>query len=103
MQEINTLCLMGNSYGSNFFLELKEIVKKIKSIKVLILRDIFTTRTNDILKSLEIINEIFSNKNLQVLDLSDNAICPDGCTKIRELLVTNNSIKYLYLNHSALS
>ena len=94
---------MGNSYSDVFFKELKQYIKPIQVIKKVCLNDIFTTRKDDILDSLTHINEAFQNKGIVLFDLSNNAICPDGCEKIKEIFTTNQTLKYLYLNHSALS
>lgn len=100
---IETLSLMGNSYGKNFFKELQPFLKKVKEIKKLILNDIFTSRKEEILDSLEYLNDALENKGIVLFDLSSNAICPDGCLKIRNIIEKNPTIKYLYLNHVALS
>jgi Ran GTPase-activating protein (RanGAP) involved in mRNA processing and transport len=47
--------------------------------------------------------EGFANKGLKVFDISNNALCPDGCLIIGKLFQTNPGIKYLWLNHVAFS
>ena len=95
--------MTGNSYGSQFFVELNELLKSVDTVKTLLLADIFTTRKEDILVSCELIVQGFSNKNIKFFDISNNALCPDGCKIIGKLFKTNQSIKYLWLNHVAFS
>ena len=94
---------MGNSYGKKFFEELLTFKSQIKSIKKVILKDIFTSRKEEILDSLSFLDEFLENKSIVLFDLSSNAICPDGCLRIRNIIEKNPSLKYLYLNHVALS
>lgn len=100
---VNTLCLCGNSYSLQFFQELSPFLQKIKSINKVILSDIFVSRKEGIVPSLEILNRDLSNKGIVLLDFSYNALCPDGCAVIVDILKTNKDMKYLYLNHVALS
>lgn len=65
--------------------------------------DIFTTRKDDIGTSCELIVEGFANKGLKLFDISNNALCPDGCLIIGKLFSTNPDLKYLWLNHVAFS
>ncbi len=102
-QFIDTLCLMGNSYSCEFFKEFCDSLKNTKIIKKVILNDVFTSRKEGILDSLSYLNEVLRNKNIILLDLSNNAICPDGCERITDILEHNQTLKYLYFNHSALS
>lgn len=46
---------------------------------------------------------MLEGKNVILFNLSDNAICPDGCMEFKNFFLTNPGLKYLYLNHSALS
>lgn len=94
---------MGNSYSSKFFEELELYIEKVDTISKVLFNDIFTSRTNEILDSIEIISRMLKNKNVILFNLSDNAVCPDGCLKLEEFFKHNKSLKYLYLNHSALS
>lgn len=103
IKRVDTFCLMGNSYGLQFFQELAPYVEKLESITKVLLNDIFTTRSDEIVPSLKIISKMLENKNVIVFNLSDNAICPDGCYELRNFFLTNKNLKYLYLNHSALS
>lgn len=102
-KNIDTFCLMGNSYGVQFFRELTPLVKSLLSVSKLLLNDIFTSRTDEILDSIELISEMFKDKNVALLNMSDNAVCPDGCQKLEGFFKFNKELKYLYLNHSALS
>lgn len=103
MKEIETFCIMGNSYGKKFFEELLTFKDQIKSIKKVILKDIFTSRKEEILDSLSYLNDFLADKYIVLFDLSSNAICPDGCLRIQNIIEKNQTIKYLYLNHVALS
>ena len=51
----------------------------IESIDKVLFNDIFTSWTVEILDSLKLISDMFKNKNIILFNLSDNAICPDGC------------------------
>lgn len=46
---------------------------------------------------------MFKNKNVILLNMSDNAVCPDGCLKLEAFFKYNKNLRFLYLNHSALS
>jgi len=94
---------MGNSYGHKFFEQLIPYLKNIKSIQKVILNDIFTTRKEEINISLKHLNLALSYKDIRLFDLSNNAICPEGCLYIKEIFTTNPNLKHLYFNHSALS
>lgn len=48
---------MGNSYSDKFFEELSQYLEKIKVIKKVILNDIFTSRKEDLLISLDHLNK----------------------------------------------
>jgi Ran GTPase-activating protein (RanGAP) involved in mRNA processing and transport len=100
---LDLLCLSGNSYSDVFFDELGPYLQSKKHIKRVILSDIFTTRKNEILPALRCLNKVLQNKGIQLLDMSSNALCPDGCLEIVDILKTNQELKYLYLNHVALS
>ena len=100
---IDTFCLMGNSYSDKFFEELSKYLENVQEIKKVILNDIFTSRKEDLLISLDHLNKALQNKNIVLFDLSNNAICPNGCLRIKDIFMTNKTIKYLFLNHSALS
>lgn len=102
-ENVNIFCLCGNSYGLNFFKQLEKHGQNLKSVKKLVLSDIFISRKEEIVPSLEILDRMFSDKGLVMLDFSYNALCPDGCATIVNLIKTNKSLKYLYLNHVALS
>lgn len=69
----------------------------------LLLADIFTTRKEDLLVSCQLIVEGFARKNLKFFDISNNALCPDGCDIISKLFASNQSIRYLWMNHVAFS
>jgi len=102
-ENVNVFCICGNSYGLKFFQELEKHSANLRSVKKLVLSDIFISRKEEIVPSLEILDRMFSNKNLIMLDFSYNALCPDGCATIVNMIKTNKSLKYLYLNHVALS
>jgi Ran GTPase-activating protein (RanGAP) involved in mRNA processing and transport len=78
-------------------------LENIESVNKLLLADIFTTRKEDIGVSCELIVQGFANKGLRLFDISNNALCPDGCLIIGKLFKTNPGIKYLWLNHVAFS
>lgn len=102
-ENVNVFCLCGNSYGLKFFQELEKHAKTLRSVKKLVLSDIFISRKEEIVPSLEILDRIFSNKGLVMLDVSYNALCPDGCAAIVNMIKTNKELKYMYLNHVAMS
>lgn len=47
---------MGNSYSDKFFEQLLPFLEKVKEIKKVILNDVFTSRTSEILPALKFIN-----------------------------------------------
>lgn len=102
-EHVNVFCICGNSYGLEFFKQLEKHAQKLKTVKKLVLSDIFISRKEEIVPSLEILDRLFSNKQIVMLDFSYNALCPDGCATIMNMIKTNKTLKYLYLNHVALS
>lgn len=102
-ENVNLFCICGNSYSLQFFEELAPYLNKIKTIKKAIFSDIFVSRKEEIIPSLNILNKCLSNKQMILFDISYNALCPDGCAAIVDILKTNKGMKYLYLNHVALS
>ena len=102
-EAVDTFCLSGNSYSDVFFAELAPYLVSKKFIRRVVLSDIFTTRKNEILPALRHLNFALQNKQISLLDMSSNALCPDGCLEIVDILKTNPEMKYLYLNHVALS
>lgn len=102
-EAIDTFCLSGNSYSDVFFAELAPYLASKKYIRRVVLSDIFTTRKNEILPALRHLNSALQNKQVTLFDMSSNALCPDGCLEIVDILKTNPEMKYLYLNHVALS
>lgn len=104
VSEVDLLCLSGNSYSKTFFLELEPYLAKMARVTSVILADIFTTRKDEhILPALEALSRCLQHKKVVLFDLSSNAICPDGCVAIRDVLRTNPTLKFLILNHVALS
>ena len=101
--EIDLLCLSGNSYSQAFFQELSVYLSKMNRITRIILSDIFTTRKEGILPSLRALNASLQNKQIVLFDISSNAICPDGCLELIDVFKTNKTLKYVILNHVALS
>jgi Ran GTPase-activating protein (RanGAP) involved in mRNA processing and transport len=100
---IDFLCLSGNSYSALFFQQLAPYLAKMTRITRVVLADIFTTRKNDIIPALQVLSSCLQNKQIVLFDLSSNAICPDGCEAIQDVLKTNPTLKHLILNHIALS
>lgn len=94
---------MGNSYGAQFFRELEPHVANLESVSKVLFNDIFTSRTDEILEAIEIISRMLRDKNVILFNMSDNAVCPDGCQRLEQFFKFNKGLKYLYLNHSALS
>lgn len=101
-EELDLLCLAGNSYGLGFFKEAGPLLKKLKSVKKVVLSDIFVSRKEEILPSLEILSESLAAKGVAYLDLSSNALCPDGVAAVHEL-VSSNPVSFLLFDHVALS
>lgn len=66
--------------------------------------DIFVSRKKDsIPQSLSsIFSEAFLSKNLQKLDLSNNAIAPNGAIALKPYLEKANSLKILLINNCGL-
>ncbi len=54
--------------------------------------DIFTTRTDEIVPSLKLIAKMLENKGVILFNLSDNAICPDGCLELENLFLHNQNL-----------
>ena len=103
VDHIDCLYLSGNSYSNVFFEELATHLQKMKRISKVIVADIFTTRKNEILPSLRALNHALQHKGLVLFDLSSNAICPDGCLEIVDIIKTNSTLEHLILDHVALS
>lgn len=103
VDSVDFLCLSGNSYSALFFQQLQPYLAKMQRISRVVLADIFTTRKDDIIPALQALNSCLQHKHIVLFDLSSNAVCPDGCEAIKDIIRTNPSIKHLLLNHVALS
>lgn len=65
--------------------------------------DIFTRRTEDLVKSLEICSRMFSGKNIKALDLSNNALSITGSQAVWEWIKSLSSLQYFWANNCGLA
>ena len=95
--------LSSNSLGFEAAKALAEEIKELANLQVVIYRDIFVSRKKeDLPKSLLELIKAIADKNIRVLDLSDNAFGPIGVsafdfflkktTALKELLIENNGL-----------
>lgn len=101
-EELELLSLAGNSYGLGFFRALAELLRPLRAVRKLNLSDIFVTRKEEIVPSLEALTAALTGKDVRYLDLSCNALCPEGVEAVRAL-VAGNPLAHLRMDHVALA
>ncbi len=95
--------LSGNSLGYEAAKALAEEISKLKNIEVVNYRDIFVSRKKeDLPKSLLALIKAIEDKDIKVLDLSDNAFGPIGVQAFDFFLSKTKNLKELYLENNGL-
>lgn len=95
--------LSSNSLGYIAAKALSEAIHKLEKLEVVNYRDIFVGRLRaDLPKSLFELVNVIHGKNIQVLDLSDNAFGPIGVQSFENFLKNTHSLKKLYLENNGL-
>lgn len=95
--------LSSNSLGFEAAKALAEEIKNLKNLEVVIYRDIFVSRKKeDLPKSLFELMKALEDKNIKVLDLSDNAFGPIGVEAFGFFLKSTKTLKELYIENNGL-
>jgi Ran GTPase-activating protein 1 len=95
--------LSSNSLGYEAAKALAEEIKELKNLEVVNYRDIFVSRKKeDLPKSLFELIKAVENKNIRVLDLSDNAFGPIGVQAFDFFLRKTTTLKELYIENNGL-
>eukprot|EP00045_Choanoeca_perplexa_P007901 m.72608 g.72608 ORF g.72608 m.72608 type:complete len:573 (+) comp14273_c0_seq1:51-1769(+) len=100
--DLEILELTGSSYKLEWCLELAELLKSKTNLRVVLFDDMFTGRKiPEIHPALSAFARTFQTyKHLTVLDLSDNAVNPDGAICIAPLISSCLTLKKLILNNT---
>jgi Ran GTPase-activating protein 1 len=95
--------LSSNSLGYEAAKVLAEEISKLKNLVVVNYRDIFVSRKKeDLPKSLLELIKAVEDKNVKILDLSDNAFGPIGVNAFDFFLRKAKNLKVLYLENNGL-
>lgn len=101
--QITELHLSNNSIGLEVSEALAEKISKLKNLTYAGFNDIYVSRLREeIPKSLSYFISAIQDKNITVLDLSDNAFGPIGVKAIDSYLKTCTTIKELYIQNCGL-
>jgi Ran GTPase-activating protein 1 len=102
-ENITGIELSSNSLGFEAAKALAEEIKFLKNLEVVIYRDIFVSRKReDLPKSLFELIKAIEDKNIRVLDLSDNAFGPIGVESFDFFLKKSSTLKELYIENNGL-
>lgn len=102
-EQITGIELSSNSLGFEAAKALAEEIKNIPNLEVVIYRDIFVSRLKqDLPKSLLELIKAIEDKNIRVLDLSDNAFGPIGVAAFDFFLRKTKTLKELYIENNGL-
>eukprot|EP01015_Nassula_variabilis_P001574 TRINITY_DN1084_c0_g1_i23.p1 TRINITY_DN1084_c0_g1~~TRINITY_DN1084_c0_g1_i23.p1 ORF type:complete len:324 (+),score=72.25 TRINITY_DN1084_c0_g1_i23:66-1037(+) len=96
--------ISGNSYSKEFCRDFGEELKKCVNLERLNLNDIFVGRKKDeIPESLTNLTKyLASNEKLYAMDLSNNAIGPNGAQALAPFFETTKTLKVLIINNCGL-
>lgn len=94
---------MGNSYGVGFFKELVPYLKKIPSIEILNLNDIFGQRNEELQECITILSEGIINKGVRAIDISNNALSINGSVALSLIIRQLSDLEYFWANSSGLA
>jgi Ran GTPase-activating protein 1 len=102
-EKITGIELSSNSIGFDAAKALAEEIKEIPNLEVVIYRDIFVSRKKeDLPKSLLELVKAIEDKNIRVLDLSDNAFGPIGVAAFDFFLKKTKTLKELHIENNGL-
>ncbi|KAI9313226.1 hypothetical protein BX666DRAFT_2020732 [Dichotomocladium elegans] len=103
MDDLETICLSGNTIGVEAAEALANVLKSKKMLKRALLSDIFTGRLlSEIPLALKALCDAFEHTKLVELDLSDNAFGPAGAQPLIDYLSNNKTLEILRLNNNGL-
>ena len=101
--KITGIELSSNSLGFDAAKALAEEIKEIPNLEVVIYRDIFVSRKKeDLPKSLLELVKAIEDKNIRILDLSDNAFGPIGVAAFDFFLKKTKTLKELHIENNGL-
>ncbi|KAJ3088013.1 hypothetical protein HK100_008177 [Physocladia obscura] len=103
-ESLEEIIFSGNTFGVEAAKAVADALKNKSSLKIANLGDIFTGRLKDeIPLALDaFVDALVDKRQLQVIDLCDNAFGPAGAAPIRRLFIENRSIRTLKLNNNGL-
>jgi Ran GTPase-activating protein 1 len=102
-EKITELDLTSNVFKPKAFEGICECIEKMKNLKFVVLDEIFTTLVKeDMLSCFVMVSKALMNKNLEVLDLSNNALSSDLPNEFLDLLSSLDSLKVLKVRNCGL-
>jgi len=100
---LKELVLSGNSYSQDFCEQISEYLKKSGKIENLNINDIFVGRKkHEIPGSLSAFGGALTGKNLLRIDISNNAVGPNGSTALAPYLSQASSLRVFLINNCGL-
>eukprot|EP01129_Flabellula_baltica_P000769 TRINITY_DN10727_c0_g1_i1.p1 TRINITY_DN10727_c0_g1~~TRINITY_DN10727_c0_g1_i1.p1 ORF type:complete len:344 (-),score=122.95 TRINITY_DN10727_c0_g1_i1:20-1051(-) len=101
--DFQKIVLGGHSYGVDACEAIAQVLQQKEELKECDFSDIFTGRLrSEIPKCVTDLSNALLDKELDLLDFSDNAFGPDGAESVAPLLVQNRNLKVLKLNNNGL-
>jgi len=102
-EKITGIELSSNSLGYDAAKALAQEIKELKNLEVVNYRDIFVSRKKeDLPNSLHELIRAIEDKNIKVLDLSDNAFGPIGVKSFEFFIKTTKTLKQLHIENNGL-
>jgi Ran GTPase-activating protein 1 len=102
-EKITGIELSSNSLGFDAAKALAEEIKELKNLEVVNYRDIFVSRKKeDLPNSLYELIKAIEDKNIKVLDLSDNAFGPIGVKSFEFFIKSTKTLKELHIENNGL-
>ena len=102
-EKITGIELSSNSLGFNAATALAEEIRELKNLEIVNYRDIFVSRKKeDLPNSLYELVKAIEDKNIKVLDLSDNAFGPIGVKSFDFFIRKTKTLKELHIENNGL-
>eukprot|EP00037_Helgoeca_nana_P018113 m.172984 g.172984 ORF g.172984 m.172984 type:complete len:731 (+) comp24302_c0_seq1:3784-5976(+) len=98
---LRTVELSGNTFDLDACKEIAKALQRCKNLELFLCDDAFTSRLKTMIHpALGLLAEGLIGSRLTVLDLSDNAVNPQGAERLSPFLIQCFTLKELYLNNT---